>query len=851
MAAAGSLGSRLGGGLKPSRDSTAEGKRVAVIAVHGVADQPPDSTVRTIADLLANLATPEGVAYAPFTEQRIDIPVRRVDVPREANAAAPFYDRAPKLRARQQLTIDIGADQPTLHFDAGLEFMSSLLADYRVRGPEETYQTTMLRGSRRAGTHHTGVAVDVYEMYWADLSRLTSNVFRIFGDAYQLLFHVASLGVHVVTAAQSAERTIAGPWRVWAWAQRYAADCLAVYIALLNLLLVALALVLVPQALGDVYVTPAAWTVGGFLVACGAGYAAFRKGTRSVVSWIAPLLIFAVAVAISAYVHGVYETRRVPYAREALMTETLVIVSLLTGVVVALYDAQRPRVGWIAKRFGVLFGGYLLGNIWTSSGDMVTAIFRDVEAVYITLGFAWGLFIVLSWLAFEAGRRVKSAARGTPSYDRVSRAAWTARLTLAVPAALFLITTIIIWFGLWSATNTWLRGYCYVPALLAWLPPASHGDRWIVEFVQALIVNGAAFGFALLVGAAAISAVMSVYALAPIVVTEVFPYKRTVAGARTGVWLDHGFALLRQAGRILVFGVLVLLPAGALLLISTWPVIRLHLPAALKVSEDTLLDWNQAVLMRAAALLVPAAAGLLAFGGRLKSLALGFRNIVDVALDVDNYLRGWPLDAAPRARIAARFASLLRYVYAQPYDAFVIVAHSQGTVITADLLRFIKAARLEDTDAALGARRGRPIRFFTMGSPLRQLYGLRFPHLYQWARHELTDQWTNPNTKIPNDEAPDPKQLDVDVWVNAYRSGDYVGRYLWRPDRCSFVYDVPTGPIAQPWPLDAYDRVVASVTAAPVTRREFCIGAGAHTHYWDRTAPHIAAELDKLIVGTR
>ncbi len=31
------------------------------------------------------------------------------------------------------------------------------------------------------------------------------------------------------------------------------------------------------------------------------------------------------------------------------------------------------------------------------------------------------------------------------------------------------------------------------------------------------------------------------------------------------------------------------------------------------------------------------------------------------------------------------------------------------------------------------------------------------------------------------------------------------------------------------------------------TRREFCIGAGGHTHYWDETAPDIAYELDRLI----
>ena len=94
---------------------------------------------------------------------------------------------------------------------------------------------------------------------------------------------------------------------------------------------------------------------------------------------------------------------------------------------------------------------------------------------------------------------------------------------------------------------------------------------------------------------------------------------------------------------------------------------------------------------------------------------------------------------------------------------------------------------------------------------------------------------------------PDPTQLGADVWVNAYRSGDYVGRYLWRPEGCVFSYDTAGDEIAQPWRIDLYQGAIASVTDAPITRREFCIGAGAHTHYWDRTAPMIALELDRLI----
>ena len=55
-------------------------------------------------------------------------------------------------------------------------------------------------------------------------------------------------------------------------------------------------------------------------------------------------------------------------------------------------------------------------------------------------------------------------------------------------------------------------------------------------------------------------------------------------------------------------------------------------------------------------------------------------------------------------------------------------------------------------------------------------------------------------------------------WVNVYRSGDYVGRALW-----------------------------SDATAGTAVGTEYCIGAGAHTHYWDRTAPMIADALDRLI----
>jgi hypothetical protein len=300
-----------------------------------------------------------------------------------------------------------------------------------------------------------------------------------------------------------------------------------------------------------------------------------------------------------------------------------------------------------------------------------------------------------------------------------------------------------------------------------------------------------------------------------------------------GVWLNAGFGLLRWAGRLLVVAVLVVLPLASFHWLPLW------------VTRS-----SQGTLTTVVTLLVIPGVGLLAFRKRLSSFALGFRAPLDIVLDVDNYLREHPRRTTPKARIFARYAALLRYVDRwrdgsdQPYDAIVIVAHSQGAAITADLLRLLK--HLEATTEPCVC--SRPIFLFTMGNPLRQLYGLRFPDLYSWARHAEGSAWNErPPRPIPDNQKPDPDELlGVRRWINAYRSGDYVGRWLWRADTCAYQFD------AQQSAKDGW--TVRTRVDAPFTsedrmgkRREFCIGAGAHTHYWDETAPAIAVELDFII----
>jgi hypothetical protein len=78
-----------------------------------------------------------------------------------------------------------------------------------------------------------------------------------------------------------------------------------------------------------------------------------------------------------------------------------------------------------------------------------------------------------------------------------------------------------------------------------------------------------------------------------------------------------------------------------------------------------------------------------------------------------------------------------------------------------------------------------PISLMTVGNPARQLLNRFFPYLYDWVR-PLPDNGKCPISSptpmgiatIANNTPPDPSDFGLTLWVNAYRSGDYVGRSL-------------------------------------------------------------------------
>lgn len=143
-------------------------------------------------------------------------------------------------------------------------------------------------------------------------------------------------------------------------------------------------------------------------------------------------------------------------------------------------------------------------------------------------------------------------------------------------------------------------------------------------------------------------------------------------------------------------------------------------------------------------------------------------------------------------------------------------------MISADLLRYLHAQnRLQDIAG------GMRLALVTLGSPLRDLYAERFPLLYRWmgAREAVFES-----------AAPAAADLGLAEWINACRSGDYVGRFIWTPHADPARFDLArVGPDGRVQARRAGDRT------------ELCLGAGAHTHYFSDDAVALAAEIERLV----
>ena len=196
--------------------------RVAVVVVHGIADQRAGQTVRELARLLCHGRTGEP-RYVQGEMHDVLVPVARLEPGRGAAPAAspaPAGDGRKLEPSRRRpgtpsgfYQVQRSAPLPTApgpdSSDLGLALNDYLLGRLDLPESEAIYESTRVSLRRRANDR----PVDLYELYWADLSRLGEGGVRALSASYQLFFHLGTLAADIVDQVSLSVRGGAA-WRL-------------------------------------------------------------------------------------------------------------------------------------------------------------------------------------------------------------------------------------------------------------------------------------------------------------------------------------------------------------------------------------------------------------------------------------------------------------------------------------------------------------------------------------------------------------------------------------------------------------------------------------------------------------
>jgi hypothetical protein len=897
--------------------------KVAVIAVHGVGYHAPGASANAMADLLLSLPSPltspmdAPRSYSAFEADTIQVPVQpavnvRTDPMLEQRLEQRTQIRRPFAFLQERsanfaayLTDRVRATRATAApGSVGNEFMHLLLRDYLGGAAGDAYDTTCLKAKRAATAPGGEREVHVYEAYWNDLARPKNTLLSFFFALFQLLLHVGSLSRLAIDtgAAENPGRV----WRAFRAVQEYAVRILQIPIPLLNLILLIAAFSVLPQQIPGRLVGIVALFFAGLLGVV-LGFLAWRKPVRRIpggpLGWAMLPLVFAGVGVLIGY--GLYKVKVPSLTLAAIVWWGLGAALFL--YVLKKYDKIHNGAWEIGLAlYSLSFAAFVVALVMCRRGSapLQQATLWTMQWLLAALRVSWTALSLLAFAALILGYiawRILPTA--SPEQARARAAVRTSRLALALPALLILLIVIFLWGGLFDwATHTslfphplfeakvpptlapggsFLKRLYFDPADISKVlpeesaaqhqarsgpsyscaagpcipdpPPSRHeisANNYFAGYLVWLTGPGLAIILALMIAGFFL---LTWWAL-PSVFTETVPLRSENVPPRwstngeslhMGAWISRGLDSMAIV-TILMWCAIFLVPA----IFFVWA--RMQPNSSMLA---TMNGWTDSIILRTGKL--TASLALLGLIARYTSSALG------IVLDVDNYLRTYPMEATPRAKIAERYVSLLRHIAAyrdeqgRGYNSVVIVAHSLGALITADLLRFLR----KGGDPALGrigygAPGGNqpeiPVTLFTMGNPLRQFLNRFFPHLYDWVNlvpsGSLSPFGTaklTPPPPIPADALPDPSDLGVQHWVNAYRSGDYVGRSLWVDEWYGRNLDGAEGGT----PADPIYIVREAETPLPQPspREEMCIVAGGHQHYWDNTATDIAQQLNALI----
>ncbi len=833
-------------GVEGGGTSTAKRRRIAVIAIHGVADQKLGDTCQTLAELLVARA-PNGFAYEA-SARRDEILQVRVLEPIQRAPAAPdklstkFYQSIGSDFLRQG---DLARGQrrslatPRAPLTTGADFSDYTLAQAKEHGtPTDTYAAPQIAMTRRKGA--LAEDVDIHEMYWADLSRLSGSVPRILTELFTLLFRLSSLGRDTVRTQAAAAAFHDDPfWRTQSFLQSSLDFAYSRVLALLFLQLVMVALILVPFGLLASDVVPL-HHAASLIAGSGAGLGYFYRYRHALFA-----LAIAAAVGVALWLApGVWVVGGVWIA----------LLSVLYDWWMRVCDERFPAVravGWALWPGAVLV--VIACALRATSNDLAMWVWGALGALEVMLGliFAWWILaapLMLAWLCVSAiASHRRGAGGGAAIGIRAKSSVATGRVGLFVSLGFFIMITMTAWALVTSGIERAVEHVPYVPILFTPAPSLVPGDAVAPglatadRFLDERFVSSTS-GFSVIALLLFPLVLYLVLMLLPSVLAEVGALVQRAD--RLGRWLTGGYRRLDLVVVGFVTAGVAAAIAAAVVLSTLFSGVDLVPPrfgTYLKIFSELSKDWLKYFVISAGT----ATVALTAAGGVLSRYAPWLRAPLDAALDVDNHFREFPRRAIPRARIFSRYFALLQHVAARNYDRIVIVSHSQGTVISADLLRYLKeraaiAAATHDAEVkqlwdSIGSR----IMLVTAGCPLRQLYAARFPEMYDWV---LCD-----HGHVLGPVAAD---VGVALWVNVYTTGDYVGRWLWSRETRAREYPVSqidetrAGEAYTPTAIDASSW---SALMNGATEKDVSVGAGAHTHYFGSEEAVMASIVDALI----
>ncbi len=806
--------------------------RVAVVVVHGIADQRAGQTVRELARLLCHGGAGEP-RYVQGEMHDVLVPVAKLEPGGAASPAAtpsPTEGRKAETSRRRpgtpsgfyqaQKSAPVAVAGMGTH-DLGLALNDYLLGRLELSQREALYESTRVSLRRRADDR----AVDIFELYWADLSRLGEGGWRALSALYQLFFHLGTLAADVV---DQVSLSVGGgaAWRLlqrmhaWlAWLMKGPAAL--VQLSMLLLILFGATALVSPDQQGQLLAALfAVGAVGSTAVAA----LAWLRGASLTARWAQLLLLLAAALACSVAVvvalRAETELPKLHFGASALA------IAVLGAWLIERYSRVTHGVRVLghllvaATVIGLCVDGRALWpHVSTQAEWMLTAAFNIGEWLLAAILLVWAVYVAVQTAALVLGlwlgRGVDRAAR--QSLD-------TARLAVVGSTALFAVLSLVLWSVISYVAGHQLQEFLYLPVIFG--GGYRSGEIFLDARIQTL---GGFFTPLVLAFAGLASAILLV--LVPSLLEEMSPTanvdsrgrrrEAVVWSERLGTWLGGGLARLKRTFTTVVPpGAMV---GGLLYLAFVYQQFAFSANAAGESAKWVAggLDYLQGeTLVAAGKWLAGGALTITALGSRFTRTFGRLRVALDAVLDIDNYFGDPPSRQPPRARIYSRYASLLVYLRDRGYARIVIVSHSQGTVISADLLRYLHVQRrLPEIVGAV------PITLVTVGSPLRDLYAEHFPLLYRWMGSSAAGFAT---------AGPSASDIGAVEWVNAFRSGDYVGRFMWAPPGHAYRIAV----------VGADGRVEADRAG---DRTQFCLGVGAHTHYFSDDAVALAVEIDRLI----